>query len=384
MARKTLIHKHTNQTTNNGGVLSPKLPTAGTLQKGEIAVNYKDGYETLSIENDQGEVVPFASLEQIMSYVDNSLPDLELSSNYSTSDLENENLQLAEGDSYEEAFSKLEKTINNNEHITAAALTDLDGRIPTKTSDLDNDSGFLTSHQQLKTINNESLIGSGNITIQGGSSGDVNIIETVKVNGTALTPDANKAVNITIPAAVTETTVSDWGFTKNTGNYNKPSSGIPKTDLASAVQSSLNKADNAQEKITTVTVNVDANTGTPSGSASVSGSTLTINLSNLKGAKGDTGATGPAGETGATGAKGDKGDKGDTGATGAQGPQGIQGVQGERGPKGDTGITGDASSLAVIHGVDTTTSYTATDVAGADAVQDILKMLGKVYYVATT
>lgn len=39
-----------------------------------------------------------------------------------------------------------------------------------------------------------------------------------------------------------------------------------------------------QEKITTVNVNVDNSTGTPSGSASVNGSTLTINLSNLKGA----------------------------------------------------------------------------------------------------
>lgn len=73
MARKALIHKNTNQTTNNGGVLSPKLPTAGTLRKGEIAVNYKDGYETLSIENDSGEIVPFASLEQIIAYTDTTI-----------------------------------------------------------------------------------------------------------------------------------------------------------------------------------------------------------------------------------------------------------------------------------------------------------------------
>lgn len=42
-----------------------------------------------------------------------------------------------------------------------------------------------------------------------------------------------------IPAAVTEQTVSGWGFTKNTGTYSKPSGGIPKSDLASAVQESL-------------------------------------------------------------------------------------------------------------------------------------------------
>lgn len=49
----------------------------------------------------------------------------------------------------------------------------------------------------------------------------------------------------TIPSAVTESTVSGWGFTKNTGTYSKPSGGIPKTDLASAVQTSLSKADTA-------------------------------------------------------------------------------------------------------------------------------------------
>lgn len=47
------------------------------------------------------------------------------------------------------------------------------------------------------------------------------------------------------PSEVTESTVSGWGFTKNTGTYSKPSGGIPKTDLASAVQTSLSKADTA-------------------------------------------------------------------------------------------------------------------------------------------
>lgn len=49
----------------------------------------------------------------------------------------------------------------------------------------------------------------------------------------------------TIPSAVTESTVSGWGFTKNTGTYSKPSGGIPTTDLASSVQTSLGKANTA-------------------------------------------------------------------------------------------------------------------------------------------
>lgn len=53
-----------------------------------------------------------------------------------------------------------------------------------------------------------------------------------------------------IPTAVTESTVSGWGFTKNSGTYSKPSGGIPDTDLASAVQTSLGKADTALQSYT--------------------------------------------------------------------------------------------------------------------------------------
>lgn len=48
---------------------------------------------------------------------------------------------------------------------------------------------------------------------------------------------------------VTESTVANWGFTKNTGTYSKPSTGIPKTDLASAVQTSLGKADTSVQSV---------------------------------------------------------------------------------------------------------------------------------------
>lgn len=54
--------------------------------------------------------------------------------------------------------------------------------------------------------------------------------------------------NTPIPAEVTEQTVSGWGFTKNTGDYSKPSGGIPKADLASDVQTSLGKADTALQQ----------------------------------------------------------------------------------------------------------------------------------------
>ena len=105
---------------------------------------------------------------------------------------------------------------------------------------------------QIKTINNQSLIGTGNITISGGGgSGDENVIEAITFNGAAV-PVTNKTAAITasIPPEVTESTVSGWGFTKNTGTYSKPSGGIPATDLASAVQTSLGKADTALQSYT--------------------------------------------------------------------------------------------------------------------------------------
>ena len=48
------------------------------------------------------------------------------------------------------------------------------------------------------------------------SAGEENVIEIVKVNGTALTPDANKAVDVTVPTKVSDLT-NDSGFTTNTG-----------------------------------------------------------------------------------------------------------------------------------------------------------------------
>lgn len=44
----------------------------------------------------------------------------------------------------------------------------------------------------------------------------------------------------------TEQTVSGWGFTKNSGTYSKPSTGIPEADLSAEVQSKLNSGGGAE------------------------------------------------------------------------------------------------------------------------------------------
>ena len=56
-----------------------------------------------------------------------------------------------------------------------------------------------------------------NITQLNNNAGyQANVIETIKVNGTAQSV-SSKTVNISVPSAVTEATVSGWGFTKNVG-----------------------------------------------------------------------------------------------------------------------------------------------------------------------
>ena len=134
----------------------------------------------------------------------------------------------------------------------------------------------------LKTINNESLVGDGNIVVGNIVSeeddsltiDDVNTNTYVKYVAQTLTEEQKAQVRTNIGVGegggtnITEQTILDWGFTKNTGTYSKPSAGIPKTDLASAVQTSLGLADTSiQSKIVTSTVrtgtvNISANTMT--------------------------------------------------------------------------------------------------------------------------
>lgn len=82
--------------------------------------------------------------------------------------------------------------------------------IPSKTSELQNDSGFLTQHQDISGKQDKSTL---------------------------------------------EADVAAKGFTKNTGTYSKPAGGIPKTDLSDSVQASLGKADTALQTAPVTSVN---------------------------------------------------------------------------------------------------------------------------------
>lgn len=106
-----------------------------------------------------------------------------------------------------------------------------------------------------RTAAAQDVIDSGKVdkvTGKGLSSNDYTDAAKAKVDALAHVATSGNYDDLTnkptIPAPVTEQTVSGWGFTKNTGTYSKPTGGIPKTDLAAAVQASLGKADTALQE----------------------------------------------------------------------------------------------------------------------------------------
>lgn len=52
-----VLNKRSNQVIEG----KPKLPTPSDLEYGEIAVNYADGHETISLKNSSNEVATFSS-----------------------------------------------------------------------------------------------------------------------------------------------------------------------------------------------------------------------------------------------------------------------------------------------------------------------------------
>ena len=147
--------------------------------------------------------------------------------------------------------SAITKVIYDNELVISSALNDLNDRenssernIEALNTLVNTKQEALVSGSNIKTINGNSILGSGDLVIEGGGSGgDTNVIETVKVNGTALIPDANKAVDVTVPTALSGLTddathrlVTDTE--KNTWNGK-----VDKANAISALSLSLNSTD---------------------------------------------------------------------------------------------------------------------------------------------
>ena len=324
-----IVHKNSSALVDN----NPKLPTSGQLEYGEIAINYAKDKETISLKNSNNEIVTFTSDKKLDNYV--TVSDFDDDSLVVASALNDLEEKKADKDDLTNLINNVytKEEIDNNHLVISSSLNDLNTRLNTKQD-------TLVSGINIKTINNQSILGSGNITLEGGSGsgggGDINVIESVKVNGSALTPDANKAVNITavpasivtqdttyrfvsdsekttwdnkvsnvqadwnatsglsqilnkptIPVAVTESTVSGWGFTKNTGTVTgvkmngttkNPTSGVVdlgtvitshqdisgKADKSAAIGSLSLSLDSTNYKITLSGTKVDGTTFTVS------------------------------------------------------------------------------------------------------------------------
>ena len=95
-----------------------------------------------------------------------------------------------------------------------------------------------------------------------GQNATTTAVATTSANGLMSKDHVTKLNGIAAGAtSVSESTVSGWGFTKNTGTYSKPSGGIPKSDLASAVQTSLGKADTAIQAHQDISGKYDSSNG---------------------------------------------------------------------------------------------------------------------------
>lgn len=107
------------------------------------------------------------------------------------------------------------------------------------------------------------------------ASADVNVIETVKVDGSALTPDSNKAVNIDLSGKADKVaSATDGHFAGLDSNGNLTDSGKAAADFATATQGGY--ADSALQSISAGTDGsyVTTTIGTKSGDAGAKSQTV--------------------------------------------------------------------------------------------------------------
>ena len=99
----------------------------------------------------------------------------------------------------------------------------VDISVPTKLSQLTNDADYVADANYVHTDNNYTTAEKNKLAGIAASA-DVNTIEQIKVNNSALTPDGNKIVNITVPTKLTDLTndnnfVTDANYVHTDNNY---------------------------------------------------------------------------------------------------------------------------------------------------------------------
>lgn len=130
----------------------------------------------------------------------------------------------------------IQKNSTNVATFAANASSDVTANIsvPTKVSDLTNDSGFITG---ITSSDVTTALGYTPYNSSNPSGYQANVIETVKVNGTALTP-SSKAVDISVPTTTSSVTSGSTEALTSGGAYTALQSYQTTSNLVTSVSSS--------------------------------------------------------------------------------------------------------------------------------------------------
>lgn len=117
-------------------------------------------------------------------------------------------------DELDDLAGELDKKLDASAY-TPVDLTDyaLKSEIPTSNSALTNDAGYLTEHQPLKTINNISLVGTGNIEIGTGGTIDLSDYYTKSETNNAINGATSGKADTSAVTAINDALISHTGNT---------------------------------------------------------------------------------------------------------------------------------------------------------------------------
>ena len=163
MGRKIVLHLHTN--------ISDKKPSPSNIMTGELAINYAANGETLYIKN---------SKEEIAEFKDDKYYQKQLSGLATKDELAQKQDIISDIDTIRNNAANYKGTvtgvkINGTTKNPSNGVVDL-GTVITSHQDISGKQDKLVSGTNIKTINGESVLGSGDITItsSGGAYPEVN------------------------------------------------------------------------------------------------------------------------------------------------------------------------------------------------------------------
>lgn len=216
---KKVLHKRSVTVENE----LPKLPTSSQLEYGELAINYADGYETISIKNNNNEIVTFSNDNTIQKMINDSLPEIVTDKEVFSG--------LTQSGSIVDAYL-IKEVIRENELVTSTALNDLNDRannlttsaqsIDTRVSALENEEVDLSTVASSVTVNGTTYaVSNGGVNIGSYLSASTEYILGLTLNGSAVTVTDKVADlgNVVTAITINESAMTPTNGTLNLGNY---------------------------------------------------------------------------------------------------------------------------------------------------------------------